>query len=120
MLAKRMPPKRKSVAMELEPPSAKKRKSVAGAASYGSKYNEEWESEFPFVSRGRGYDKVYSFYCKVCEKDVSCRHQGIADLKRHEKSGGHHSKVVVTRTNSRLEDIGYALEFPSGDCWTNV
>lgn len=40
-------------------------------------------------------------------KDVSCRHQGVADLKRHEKSAGHASKVQAVQSSSRLERMGF-------------
>ena len=63
---------------------------VVSAAAYGTKYNSDWESNFLFISRGKE-DKVYSFYCKLCQKDVSCRHQG--DVKRHEKSNNHAIRV---------------------------
>ena len=84
------------------PPAPKKPKSLSGAAKYGSKFNPEWQSEYPFASPGH-VDKVYSFYCSVCMKDVSCSHQGVADLKRHEKSAGHTSKI---QASSRLDRMG--------------
>ena len=88
------------------PPAPKKPKSLSGAAKYGSKFNPEWQSEYPFASPGH-IDKVYSFYCSVCMKDVSCSHQGVADLKRHEKSAGHTSKVQAVQSSSRLDRMGF-------------
>lgn len=67
------------------PPRLKKRKGVTSTAACGSKYNPEWQPDVLLVSRGCN-DTVYSFYCSLCKKDISCRHQGISDLKRHEKS----------------------------------
>ena len=34
------------------PPAPKKPKSLSGAAKYGSKFNPEWQSEYPFASPG--------------------------------------------------------------------
>ena len=90
-------------ALEETPPAPKKPKSLSGAAKYGSKFNPEWQSEYPFASPGH-IDKVYSFFCSVCMKDVSCSHQGVTDLKRHEKSAGHTSKV---QGSSRLDRMGF-------------
>jgi len=61
-------------------PKEKRPRAMCGVAVYGIKYNSDWESNFPFISRGK-CDKIYSFYCKVCHKDVSCRHQGISETR---------------------------------------
>ena len=44
----------------------------------------------------------YSFYCKVCQRDISCHHQGIADLKRHEKTSSHDIRVRSMQGSSKL------------------
>ena len=85
------------------PPAAKKCKT--GAAAYGTKYKPVWRKNFPFVSRGHK-DTVYSFYCSVCERDVSCSHQGVADIKRHEKCESHHNMVSMVASNSTLSSMG--------------
>ena len=46
-----------------------------GAAMYGTKFRPELS---PYVSRGHN-DPVYSFYCSVCRREISCRHLGVAD-----------------------------------------
>lgn len=76
-----------------------------GAARYGTKYKQQWEAEFPFVSRSMQCET--SFFCRVCCKDVSCRHQGKADVRRHEKSSEHHAKARSSAGTSRLQDIGF-------------
>ena len=67
----------------------------------------EWTALFPFISKGQK-DPVYSFYCQVCQKDVSCRHQGIADVRRHANSGSHTSIASIVRSNSSLKSMGFA------------
>ena len=84
----------------------KKTRAMCGAAVYGTKYNCDWESDFPFISRGK-IDKTYSFYCTVCHKDVSCKHQGISDVKRHEKSINHTTNVKSLKGSSRLGRMGF-------------
>ena len=87
------------------PPSPKRTK-LAGAATYGTKFKLEWMGEFPFIAEGH-QDPVYSFYCQVCKKDVSCRHQGIADVRRHERSKSHSDNVSAAEGSSRLTSMGF-------------
>ena len=78
---------------------------LAGASKYGSRYQPKWEQEFPFIKCGI-QDSVYSFYCKVWQRDISCRHQGIADLKRHEKTSSHAIRVRSMQGSSKLNEMG--------------
>ena len=57
------------------------------------------------MSKGK-QDSIYSFHCSVCQKDVSCRHQGIADIKRHERSTTHAGNAKVVRANMQLNSMG--------------
>jgi len=91
---------------DVESPPSPKRSRLSGAASYGTKFTSEWTGLFPFISKGQK-DPVYSFYCRVCQKDVSCRHQGIADVRRHAKSGSHTSIASIARSNSSLTSMGF-------------
>lgn len=90
--------------MATNAPLQKKLKASTGAATYKTKFNPSWQAEFPFVSRS---DSIYSFHCNVCRKDVSCSHQGVNDLKRHEKSLAHQNCISATKSNSRLETMGF-------------
>jgi len=92
--------------MASELPPSPKRTRLAGAATYGTKFKEDWMNEFSFVIKGH-QDPVYSFHCKVCQKDVSCRHQGIADIRRHEKSKGHSDNVAAVLSTSRLSTMRF-------------
>ena len=86
-------------------PPPKKLKACKGAATYGTKYNPRWQTDFPFVSGCQ--NDPYSFYCNVCQKDVSCRHQGVSDLKRHEKSTGYQTMTRATSGSTRLDTMGF-------------
>ena len=90
--------------MATNAPPQKKLKASTGAATYKTKFNPSWQAEFPFVSRS---DSIYSFHCNVCRKDVSCSHQGVNDLKRHEKSLAHQNCISATKSNYRLETMGF-------------
>jgi hypothetical protein len=65
---------------EDEPSSSAKRK-YRGAAVYNSKFDPVWKKTYPCVQPIKG--DVYSFHCTLCRKDVSCKHMGISDVKRH-------------------------------------
>ena len=82
------------------------RLSIAGAATYGTKFKETWMNEFPFVTEGH-QDPMYNFHCKICKKDISCRHQGIADVRRHERSKSHIDNVAAVKTTSCLKSLGF-------------
>ena len=40
--------------------------------------------------------------CHVCQKDVSCWHHGITDVRRHEKSGSGAGNASLMQTSSSL------------------
>ena len=82
------------------------RLSIAGAATYRTKFKETWKNEFPFVTEGQ-QDPVYSFHCKICQKDISCRHHWIADVRRHERSKSHIDNVAAVKTTSCLKSLGF-------------
>ena len=43
------------------------------------------------------------FHCKVCEKDVSIKHQGALDIQRHSEGETHKSRgATAMRSQSRL------------------
>lgn len=83
-----------------------KRSRLTGAATYGTRFKPEWMSQFPFLTEGH-LDPEYSFYCKVCQKDISCRHQGIADVRRHERCKSHIDNVSAVEHSSRLTTHGF-------------
>ena len=64
-----------------------KKAKYAGAAKYKIKFKKDWIVKYPFVSSVTS-DKSL-FHCNVCNRTLSCAHQGEADLKRHIASDGH-------------------------------
>ena len=86
-------------------PSTKKQKltsgtrKFSGSAKYSTTYQSEWESKYDFVTRSgsKGH-----FYCKVCRKDVSIKHQGALDIERHSEGKIHRQRIVSARSQTRL------------------
>ena len=54
--------------------SAKKRKTM-----YKCKYSLQWTKTWPFIVAQP--DDKHSFLCTVCSKRLSCKHQGVHDVK---------------------------------------
>ena len=46
---------------------------------------------------------VHNFHNKVCHKDISCSHQGIADIRRHEKSKADMNVSTATSSSCLLD-----------------
>lgn len=66
--------------------SEAKRKKLGGAHSYKCSFKEEWMDQYP-ISRSDG--NPHAFYCIPCKKNVSCSHQGLADVTKHCKGTTH-------------------------------
>lgn len=64
-----------------------KKTKYAEVAKYKSKFKNNWIVKYPFVSSVTS-DKSL-FHCNVCNRTLSCAHQGEADLKHHIASDGH-------------------------------
>ena len=92
--------------MELSDSPAPKRSRLSGAATYNTRFNPSWCDQFPFITQGK-QDPLYSFHCKVCNKDYRCSHQGIADIKRHESSKTHQCIVKSAASTSSLSNMGF-------------
>ena len=54
-----------------------------GAAFYKTKFDPKWSQEWSFIKRG---NDSFHFLCTVCNKNVPCNHQGLADVERHLRS----------------------------------
>ena len=86
-------------------PSTKKQKltsgtrKFSGSAKYSTTYQSKWESKYDFVTRSgsKGH-----FYCKVCRKDVSIKHQGALVIERHSEGKIHRQQIVSARSQTRL------------------
>ncbi len=88
-----------------EPGPAKKTK-LAGAFKYRTSFSEEWKKTWPFVSSIPG--NPHGFKCNVCEKRLSCGHQGASDVKDHVATLSHQKLAKVLATQPKIS-------FPSAD-----
>lgn len=75
---------------DLQQPTFKRRK-FHGAAMYSTKFDPAWKTKFPCVKPVKKDE--FSFLCTVCNKVISCKHQGVKDVKRHIE-GLNHSKLA--------------------------
>ena len=90
---------------EARPPLSKK-KAIAGAATYKTKFKDDWKKEFPFISSV--YGDPYRFRCNVCCISILCKHQGKADVKAHCRSTGHLQKAKALDKQPRLDSCDHA------------
>ena len=67
--------------------STNKQKRWKGAAIYKTKFNPSWQTKWPFLSVVPS--DPHSCHCSVCNKRVSCGHQGERDIIRHNESKSH-------------------------------
>ena len=84
------------------PPVLKKRKVVhkIGAAVYKTRYNQSWQVKWPFILPVKG--NPHSFHCTVCNRDVSCSHQGERDVLRHSSSDLHKKNTKAMKGVQKL------------------
>ena len=69
------------------PSKRKKCADVRGAATYHTKFNKDWTRKYSFLQPVR--QDSYSFHCTICNKTLSCKHQGEADVSRHAQGTRH-------------------------------
>ena len=65
-------------------------KRIPGAAGYNCVYKKAWKKEWSFITAA---NDPHSFHCAVCSRDVSCKHQGRADVERHINKNIHQNNV---------------------------
>lgn len=63
-----------------------------------TKYSTTWESSYSWSKEVKG--NAFKAFCSVCNKDFSCAHGGVADLKQHAAGVSHN--VIKTRASSAL------------------
>lgn len=80
-----------------EPPPKKK---FTGASKYGTKYSSEWKKLWPFILPVP--DSQYKFQCSICMKYLSCKHQGVADVKQHIATTGHQKTAQTMASQATL------------------
>ena len=84
---------------EYAEPSTKKTK-FTGSFLYKTKFSEEWKKTWPFVSAVPG--SPHSFRCNLCAKNLSCGHQGVADVKDHVARQSHQKLAKTLATQPKL------------------
>ena len=84
------------------PPVLKRRKVVhkIGAAVYKTRYNQSWQVKWPFILPVKG--NPHSFHCTVCNRDVSCSHQGERDILHHSSSDLHKKNAKAMKGVQKL------------------
>ena len=70
-----------------------------GAATYRVVYKAEWGKEFPI--RPVANDK-HKFHCIPCGKNLSCHHQGLADVKVHCGRDAHKKNLATLKKQKTL------------------
>ena len=87
-------------ARRLQPPN-KRKKAMTGAATYRTKFKNEWKKEFPWISSVSG--DPHRFRCNICCVSILCDHQGKGDVKAHFKSTGHLHRAKALDKQPRLD-----------------
>jgi hypothetical protein len=80
----------------------KKQKTTANKKFYKSEYKVEWAREFPISAAN---NNKYAFYCVPCKKNVSCGHQGKADVERHCTTASHRNMASAIKDNRSISDL---------------
>ena len=73
---------------------------LSGAARYKTRFQHSWQEKWPFGTYTPVRGDPHSFRCNVCNKLVSCGHQGETDVSRHYEST-QHKKAVAALSNTR-------------------
>lgn len=76
-----------------------KTRKLSGSATYCTSYQSSWEKTYDFVTRSSSKGH---FYCKVCHKNVSIKHQGAHDILRHSEGKTHKQRALSARFQARL------------------
>lgn len=76
---------------------------ISNSKKYSSRYQIEWRKQWPFIQPATGSET--NFFCTVCNRQVSCAHQGIKDVERHIKSSMHESAALQLRKQPKLNFV---------------
>ena len=86
-------------------PMPKKQKVISstrkysGSARYSTTYQSSWEKTYDFVMLS---SSKCHFYCKVCRKDMSIKHQGALEIQRDSEGKSHKQRVLSARSQTQL------------------
>lgn len=64
-----------------------------------TKYNTQWQSNYSWLRPVK--ENAYKASCHLCDKDFSCAHGGVTDVKQHASTKSHLT-VVSNRASSSL------------------
>lgn len=79
--------------------SPRKPKANQGAGSYHCGFKKAWSKEWTFITAANG---THSFHCAICNRNVSCKHQGRTDVERHIRSALHEANTKTAEGQCRL------------------
>lgn len=64
-----------------------------------TKYNQSWENSYSWLKQVK--ENPYHASCRLCNKDFSCAHGGLSDVKQHASTKSHKT-IVSNRASSNL------------------
>ncbi|XP_058847956.1 uncharacterized protein LOC117412816 isoform X2 [Acipenser ruthenus] len=79
--------------------SSGKSRTKCGAATYKSKFQPGWTTEWPFIKKGL---TQHHFWCEICRTENACYHMGHADVERHIESESHQRKVKAVEQSQQI------------------
>ena len=77
-----------------------KKRKYTGAFQYKTSFRNEWRKIWPFIAPVPGLSHEYR--CQVCDKNLSCGHQGAADIRDHVSSQRHQALAKSLSTQPKL------------------
>ena len=74
-------------------------KKTKGAGKYDCTFKKDWTKEWSFITAA---NDPHSFHCVICTRDVSCKHQGGADVERHINKDIHQNNTKRLEGQNKL------------------
>ena len=78
--------------------------SLAKRKRFSCKFKSEWVEKFDNEIRSIPTN-VYTFFCIICDKAISCEHMGEADVSRHIQSAMHKRNKQARRETANLKQV---------------
>ena len=92
-------------------------KKTKGVGKYDCTFKKDWTKEWSFITAA---NDPHSFHCVICTRDVSCKHQGRADVERHINKDIHQNNTKRLEGQNKLpfrskqdplaEKVGYIFQ----------
>ena len=96
---------------KVEKASGKSTRAKADAAKYHCQFKPEWTTVWPFIKKGT---TPSTFWCDICRSQVSCSHQGKADVARHVASTSHERAAKAVQSSGTLDCFAVHVTCSSG------